>query len=98
MATRKMTFTLPEGLAAQFVRKVPPRERSHYLAEALTQKLSERDRRLIRACGTANRNAEVKAIEKEFHALSDEISNSWAGAPARRRVVGAARSNARRRN
>jgi hypothetical protein len=98
MATRKMTFTLPEGLAAQFVRKVPPRERSHYLAEALTQKLSKRDRRLIRACQAANRHAEVKAIEKEFDSLCEETSDSWAGAPARRRVVGAAGCHARRRN
>ncbi len=48
MAMRKMTFTLPEDLAARFVRRVPARERSRYLSEALAEKLSERERRKIR--------------------------------------------------
>src|SRR5438270_272812 len=50
MATRKMTFTLPEDLAEQFVRRVPARERSKYLANALNEKLSARDRHLVEAC------------------------------------------------
>jgi len=53
MATRKMTFTLPEELAARFARRVPARKRSRYLAEALAQKLAERDRQLVRACEIA---------------------------------------------
>ena len=98
MATRKMTFTLPEELAAQFVRKVPPRERSKYLAEALGEKLSERDRRLAKACQAANDDPEVEAIEKEFDAIGEEPAEGWTSAKARRGVVGAARSHARRRN
>ena len=93
-----MTFTFPEELAAQFVRKVSPRNRSKYLAEALTEKLSERDRKLIRACQAANDDPEVRAIEKEFDAIAEDTAEPWTGAPARRRVVGAARSRARRRN
>lgn len=93
-----MTFTFPEDVAAQLVRKVPPRERSRYVTEALTQKLSERKRRLIRACQAANQEREVQAIEKEFDAISEEAIGSWTDAPTRRRVVGAARSSARRRD
>jgi hypothetical protein len=59
-----MTFTLPEELAEQFVRRVPARERSKYLANALNEKLSARDRHLVEACRIANNDPEVRAIEK----------------------------------
>jgi hypothetical protein len=98
MATRKMTFSIPEGLASQFVRSVPARSRSRYLAEALTQKLSERDRQLIRSCEAANEATEVEEIEKEFDAIAGEGLEAGPRAPARRRLVGATRSHARRRN
>ncbi len=83
MASRKMTFTLPEDLAIQFVRRVPARERSRYLAEALAQKLSERERQLIRACEVANQDPEIIAIEREFDALSDKVTELWSDAPSR---------------
>ena len=100
MATRKMTFTLPEDLAAQFTRRVPSRKRSNYLAEALSEKLAERDREIVEACEIANADPEVEAIEKEFDALPGEIAEPWAGTPkraqerpkARRGMVGAPRS------
>ena len=98
MATRKMTFTLPDDLADQFVKKVAARKRSHYLAEALAQRLHERDRQLIRACEVANRDPEVQAIEEEFDAISEEIREPWSDAKARRGVVGAPRSNPRVRD
>ena len=93
-----MTFTLPEELARQFVRRVPARERSQYLAQALYEKLSARDRRLVEACRVANRDPEVRAIEKEFDAITDEAFEPWASSAARRNLVGKARSYARRRN
>ncbi len=98
MVKRKMTFTLPEELAVQFVRRVPARHRSRYLAEALSQKLSERDRQLIRACEIANQDPEVRAIEKEFDAISGEIAEPWSQSPARRGMVGRSRSRPRVRN
>lgn len=64
-----MTFTLPEDLALQFVRRIPARERSKYLAEALSEKLTARDDLLIEACRTANSDPDVRAIEKEFDAI-----------------------------
>ena len=106
MATRKMTFTLPEELAARFARRVPARKRSRYLAEALAQKLAERDRQLVRACEIANHDPEVRAIENEFDSLPGEIAEPWTGTPARtrartqprRRLVGASRSHRRLRD
>jgi ubiquinone biosynthesis protein UbiJ len=85
MAVRKMTFSLPADLAATFTRRVPARERSRYLAEALAYRLGERDRLLIAACEIANRDADVTAIEQEFDKLSDEIAEPWAPIPAPRR-------------
>jgi hypothetical protein len=77
-----MTFSLPADLAAVFIRRVPSRERSHYLAEALAHKLEERDRQLIAACEIANRDPEVSSIEREFDLLNDPIAEPWT-APAK---------------
>jgi hypothetical protein len=93
-----MTFTLPEDLAVQFVRRVPARERSKYLAAALNEKLSARDRLLVEACRTANHDPEVRAIEKEFDAITDEAGEPWTDSSPRRNLVGKTRSHARRRN
>ena len=98
MATRKMTFTLPEDLALQFVRRVPARERSGYLANALSEKLSERDRLLMESCRAANDDPEVREIEKEFDSITDEAAESWRISASRRNLVGAARSHTRRGN
>ena len=77
MATRKMTFTLPEPLADRFAKQVPPRDRSRYVAEAVAERLAERERRLIRSCNVANESAEVADIEREFDALPDVVSEPW---------------------
>jgi hypothetical protein len=83
MAVRKMTFSLPEELVVQFLRRVSPRDRSRYVATALAEKLAERERQLIRACEVANQNPEVLAIEKELGALPGEISEPWTDAGTR---------------
>jgi len=83
MAARKMTFTLPEDLASRFVRRVPARDRSRYVAAAIAEKLAQREKRLIRACEIINKDPEVKEIEKEFDALTDEIAEPWEDAPSR---------------
>src|SRR5579859_1053017 len=97
MATRKMTFTIPEDIAQQFVRRVPARQRSLYLAQALKEKLSARERILARACAIANEDPEVRAIEKEFDAITDESEPDATPAP-RRSLVGKTRSHSRSRN
>jgi hypothetical protein len=68
------------------------------LAQAIAQKLQERDLSLVRACEVANRNLEVRAIEKEFNAIPDEIREPWSGTKARRSVVGAPRPKSRVRD
>lgn len=83
MATRKMTFTLPDDLASRFLRAVPSRDRSRYVTEAIAAKLREREERLIRACEAANSDPDVHAIEAEWDALPEEIAEPWNDAPAR---------------
>jgi hypothetical protein len=83
MASQKMTFTLPEDLAMRFVKRVPARDRSRYVADAIADKLADREKRLIRACEIANQDPEIREIEKELDALTDEIVEPWDDAAAR---------------
>ena len=78
-----MTFTLPDSLASSFARRVPARDRSRYVAEAIAEKLAEREQRLIRACDIANQDPGVREIEREFDALTDALPEPWEDAPAR---------------
>ena len=85
MASRKMTFTIPEALAAEFVRQVP-RDRSTYVAEAIAAKLHEREQRMVQACEVANNSTDVLAIEREWDSLIDQgdlIEEPWNIAPTR---------------
>jgi len=82
MAMRKMTFTLPDQLADQFVKRVPARERLRYVAEALSEKLTKRERRMIRACEIVNSSPDVASIEQDLDILQDEILEPWTDAPA----------------
>jgi len=83
MAARKMTFTLPEELAARFTKRVAARDRSRYAAAALAEKLSRNERRIMRACGIVNRDAAVREIEEEFDALNDAMADPWENATPR---------------
>lgn len=81
-----MTFTIPEDLAATFLRRVPARERSRYVTEAITAKLRDREERMIRAYEVANNAPDVHAIEREWDAMSnhadDRIDEPWnSGSP-----------------
>ena len=80
MANRKMTFTLPEDLAAEFLRRVPPSNRSRYVATAIAARLREREEQLARACEVANNSADVLNIETSFDNLADEadrVQEPW---------------------
>ncbi len=80
MASRKFTFTLPVDVATQFLRRVPPRQRSQYVATAISAKLREREEQLARACDIANRSADVLEIESSFDTLKDEadrVQEPW---------------------
>ena len=82
MATRKMTFSLPDSVASSFTRRVPARDRSRYVAEAIAEKLAEREKRLVQACEIANNDPGVREIEEEFDNLTDAMSAPWEGAGA----------------
>jgi metal-responsive CopG/Arc/MetJ family transcriptional regulator len=77
MASRKMTFTLPDDLASSFTRRVPARDRSRYVADAIAEKLAERERRLIHACEMANQDPDVREIESEMDSLTDAMQEPW---------------------
>ena len=77
MAARKMTFSVPEELAALLVKRVPARERSRFLTQVLEKSLREIDESLIRACLTANHAPDVKAIEQEWDEIRDPIEEPW---------------------
>jgi metal-responsive CopG/Arc/MetJ family transcriptional regulator len=85
MASRKMTFTVPEELAEKLVRHVRARDRSRYVAEAIAARLQEREERMIRACDVVNSNADILSIERDFDAIdeSDRIEEPWNSAPPR---------------
>jgi Arc/MetJ-type ribon-helix-helix transcriptional regulator len=77
MAMRKMTFSVPEQLAAKLLRTVASRDRSRFVSEALAARLEERDAALIRACEIANQDMDVAEIEKELDGLGDEMAEPW---------------------
>jgi hypothetical protein len=83
MASRKMTFSIPDSIAASFARRVPARDRSRYVAEAIAEKLAEREKRLIAACEMANNDPAVREIELEFDSLADDMPEPWEDAAAR---------------
>ena len=80
MPSRKLTFTLPQDLAVEFLRRVPASRRSQYVATAIADKLRERETQLVRACEAANNSTDVRAIETSFDALADEsdaVQEPW---------------------
>jgi hypothetical protein len=83
MAARKMTFSIPDSLARAFLKSVPSRERSSYVAEAVAARLRRQDDALIRACEIANRDEDLLAIEREFEIISSDIAEPWTDAPKR---------------
>jgi hypothetical protein len=77
MAMRKMTFSVPEPLAVQFLRRVASRDRSRFVSEALAARLEARDAALIQACEIANQELDVAEIEREFDGIRDEMAEPW---------------------
>ena len=74
---RKMTFSIPGPLAAQFLRSVASRDRSRFVSEALSARLQERDLELFRACEIANEDLDAVEIEKELYGIRDEMAEPW---------------------
>jgi hypothetical protein len=72
-----MTFSVPEPLAAEFVRTVASRDRSRFVSEALAARLEERNLDLVRACEIANQDQDVTEIEKAFDGIRDDMTEPW---------------------
>lgn len=72
-----MTFSVPETLAVEFMRRVAPQDRSRFVSDALTTRLADRDLELIRACEAANQDTEVAEIEKEFEGIREAVAQPW---------------------
>jgi len=73
---RKITFSFPQDVARELLKRIPARSRSHFVAEAVMDKLREHEQQLIRACKIANQDPDVLAIEQEWEALSDGTRHS----------------------
>jgi hypothetical protein len=54
------------------------------VADALADKLAEREKRLIQACEIANQDPQVREIELEIDALTDAMPEPWEDATAAR--------------
>ena len=63
MACMKMTFEVPDDLAARFRSAVPGGERSRILCELIESRVSARERELEAACRAAN---ELTAVNEEM--------------------------------
>ena len=83
MAARKMTFSIPDPVAREFLRSVPARNRSKYVSEALAARLKARDAALARACDAANASRDLLALERDFDAISGDIAEPWTNAETR---------------
>jgi hypothetical protein len=88
MATRKMTFSLPGDLARRFVTRVPPRERSRFLARALDKSLRAEETALVRSCLAVNDEKDALSIEKEWDQIRDSVDEPWIDAPEHEELPG----------
>ena len=77
MAVRKLTFSVQEPLADRFLRRVPSRDRSRFVSDALAARLEECDLQLVRACEAANQDLEATQIEKELDGIRNEVAEPW---------------------
>ena len=83
MAVRKLTFSIPETVAKQFLSKIASRDRSRFVSEAMAAGLRKRDLELIRACEAANQDLDAAQIEKDFDGIPDEMAEKWNDTGAR---------------
>ncbi len=83
MAARKMTFSLPEDLAKEFTARVPARARCQFVANVLRKSFEDEEEKIIQACKLANRDADVRAVGKEFERIEDGIEERWDDTEAR---------------
>jgi hypothetical protein len=59
------------------MKPVPVRQQSQYVAEVSAKSLSERDQRLVAACEVANKSHAIRAVERDWGVITDELLESW---------------------
>jgi len=75
MGAVRMNITIPKDLVEQIDKLTPPRKRSHFVAEALRQKVKEiQHERIEKALeeGYKTRKEESQSIAREFEPLDLE--------------------------
>lgn len=73
----RQTFTLPKETFRRFAALVPEGKRSAVIAKLIEDEASRRERGLAQACDAANRDANLAALEADFQALEDTVSEVW---------------------
>ncbi len=83
MAMRKMTFTIPDEVAAPFLRVVPSARRSQFVTDALRSSLKQREDALAAACDAVNADTKLNSLVDEWQTVNDPIEEPWDDAAAR---------------
>ena len=68
----KMTFAIPDPVAARFRAIIPHRQRSAVVTELLRNKLGAQENALAAACRTVNANEKLTAEDAEWEKFDDE--------------------------
>jgi len=69
----RVTLSLPDNLARQFLARIPSRQRSATVARLLEQELAERERDLAAACVAANEDSSLTREIEEWQAFDDDL-------------------------
>ena len=86
MASRQMTFSIPDEVAEQFTREIAEPEQSRFVADLLKRKLRERgwtEAELIAACQAVNADEELNQLVDDWQAVNDPIEEPWDDAAPR---------------
>ena len=81
MSVLKRTYALPEETVAAFERAVRPGRRSMTVATLMHEWLEEATRHRLRqeiVAGLADMREEYLAVERDFHALEEEVERGSA--------------------
>jgi hypothetical protein len=82
MKKTRQTFTVPEDIFQRFAAVVPSRTRSALVTKLLEEETRRREAMLAAACEAANADSDLSALEADFQAVKDIVSepfdhNAW---------------------
>ena len=82
MANLRMSISLPEDLAVEFVQAISPKRRSRFVADLIKAKLrerGERDEHFARLCEAVNNDTDSQQVERDMASLPDTMDEEWHG-------------------